>query len=322
MNTVCRRDSFTTNGPQAARKALNALYGVEMTFHDLTTGDTLSMSHAEIGPVCVTRINSPAEFRWHVPPLHRLVICQPLAGVQKRQGPGVNDRLGPGDVAIFAPPDRSMRGANHSLTNLAVSIDLDLLAEVAANDPEQPMSAARHFGDCRPLKRTDVEHWGKVVDFVGGQVFPDDRAMASPLIRHSAVRLLAGTALTLFPNTAVCGPTAIDRGDATPRTLRRALDFIEAHVAEEISVAHIAAAAQVTVRAVQLSFRQHLGTTPLNHLRMVRLMRAHEDLRAADSGAGDTVTEIAARWGFFSPGRFSAQYRQTFGVSPSRTLRT
>ena len=71
--------------------------------------------------------------------------------------------------------------------------------------------------------------------------------------------------------------------------------------------------------AVQLAFRRHLDTTPIEYLRRVRLDRAHHDLIAADP-ARVTVTAIAVRWGFPSPSRFAARYRQAYGISPSHTL--
>ena len=49
--------------------------------------------------------------------------------------------------------------------------------------------------------------------------------------------------------------------------------------------------------------------------------RAHADLLAATPGDGQTVTAIAERWGFPSASRFTARYRQAYGVPPSRTLR-
>jgi AraC-like DNA-binding protein len=45
----------------------------------------------------------------------------------------------------------------------------------------------------------------------------------------------------------------------------------------------------------------------------------HEDL--IDAPAGATVSDVAARWGFYQFGRFAAQYRQLFGETPSATLR-
>ncbi len=107
---------------------------------------------------------------------------------------------------------------------------------------------------------------------------------------------------------------------AQPHTLRRAIAFIHENAHLDIGLSDIAAAIGVTPRSVQYTFRRHLGTTPLEYLRRVRLDRAHRDLQAADP-AVDTVMEIAGRWRFGHPGRFSMAYTEAFGTPPSRTLR-
>ncbi len=103
-------------------------------------------------------------------------------------------------------------------------------------------------------------------------------------------------------------------------TTGRAIAFIEERAHDDISVGDIAAAAFVTVRAVQLAFRRHLDTTPLNYLRRVRLEHAHDALLSADPDR-NTVAEIAAAWHFANASRFSAYYRVAFGVAPAQTLR-
>lgn len=107
---------------------------------------------------------------------------------------------------------------------------------------------------------------------------------------------------------------------AQPPLLQRAIAFIHDNAHREITLSDIAAAVNVTPRSVQYTFRRHLGTTPLEYLRRVRLDRAHRDLEVADP-AVDTVTAIAGRWGFSHAGRFSSLYKKTFGRPPSRTLR-
>ena len=92
------------------------------------------------------------------------------------------------------------------------------------------------------------------------------------------------------------------------------------HAHDDITGAEIAAAAGVTVRAVQLAFRRHLDITPLGYLRRVRLHHAHRQLAAADP-QHESVTAVAYRWGFANPSRFAACYRQAYGVLPSHTLR-
>lgn len=106
---------------------------------------------------------------------------------------------------------------------------------------------------------------------------------------------------------------------AASGTVGRAVAFVEERARDDIGVADIAAAAFVTVRAVQLAFRRYLDTTPLGYLRQVRLERAHQELMEADPDR-TTVTAIAADWRFTNASRFSAYYRATYGVPPTQTL--
>ncbi|MDD7938672.1 helix-turn-helix domain-containing protein [Actinomycetospora lutea] len=120
------------------------------------------------------------------------------------------------------------------------------------------------------------------------------------------------------------GGTASDEqaGPPEPATLRRAIAYLEEHAARDVDVADVAAAAGLGVRGLQMAFRRWRDTTPLAYLRELRLARAHQELRAADARtSGETVADIAARWHFTHPGRFSVTYRERYGCSPSETLR-
>jgi AraC-like DNA-binding protein len=75
------------------------------------------------------------------------------------------------------------------------------------------------------------------------------------------------------------------------------------------------------VRALQSTFRDHLGLTPQQYLRRARLRRAREDLLAHQNTGRTTVSAIANRWGFNHLGRFAIEYRSRYGESPSDTLR-
>ncbi|MVU76840.1 helix-turn-helix domain-containing protein [Nocardia sp. ET3-3] len=137
----------------------------------------------------------------------------------------------------------------------------------------------------------------------------------------SLKRLTATALLTTFPNSTMTTDYTPGPGDMAPAVVRRAAQFIDAHAAEPLTLARMAAAARVSPRALQAGFRRHLDTTPLGYLRRARLANAHRDLSAADPAAGATVEAIAARWGFTHPARFAAWYREEYGVPPSRTLR-
>jgi AraC-like DNA-binding protein len=107
---------------------------------------------------------------------------------------------------------------------------------------------------------------------------------------------------------------------APSRTIREATQLIETQPGRQHSVASLARAVGVSVRALERGFRRHFDMTPGLYLRDVRLRRAREDLEVSGPDVV-TVAEVARRHGFFHFGRFAATYRNRFGEAPSRTLR-
>ncbi|MGO1052560.1 helix-turn-helix domain-containing protein [Crossiella sp. CA198] len=143
----------------------------------------------------------------------------------------------------------------------------------------------------------------------------------SPLALRHFEQLLIQALLDAQPHALT---TALTRHTAAapPGSMRRAMAYCEEHAHEPISVAHMAAAAGLSVRQLQRGFREHLGISPLEHLRRVRLDQVHQELLEIAAGrATGTITEIATRWGFAHLGRFSEYYRGTYGRPPSHTLR-
>jgi AraC-like DNA-binding protein len=78
--------------------------------------------------------------------------------------------------------------------------------------------------------------------------------------------------------------------------------------------------ANVSERTVQKAFQDIMGMSPLTFLHRLRLHRAREELRKANSDT-TTVTEVATNWGFWHFGEFSRAYKNCFGEVPSRTLK-
>ncbi|OLR93646.1 helix-turn-helix domain-containing protein [Actinokineospora bangkokensis] len=222
-----------------------------------------------------------------------------------------------GELFLVGHPDEAMEVAVDQVDADWAVLDTALLGAVAQprSDAEGPVRLL----DRSPTSAAAAAEWSRVRAAVRALVDGTPGAALPALVAAQAARLLAAATLAAFPSTAVVEPTAVDRHDAHPATLRAALAFMESHADVDLSAADIAAAASVTVRAVQLAFRRHLGTTPMAHLRRIRLHHAHDDLRRGDPG--DTVTAVAARWGFARPSRFTALYRAEFGAPPSATLR-
>lgn len=104
-----------------------------------------------------------------------------------------------------------------------------------------------------------------------------------------------------------------------PPALKRALELIDKDPSSSTSIDQMSALVGVSSRTLQREFREYLGVTPSEYVQWVRLCRTHDDLT---SGNGETVTEIAHRWGFTHVSRFSAAYRNRYGQLPSDALQT
>jgi AraC-like DNA-binding protein len=104
-----------------------------------------------------------------------------------------------------------------------------------------------------------------------------------------------------------------------PRDVKRAVDYIEAHLEQAISVADLVRATGVAGRTLFMHFKTFKGVSPMRYLREARLRRARQAL--ARAGPEANVTEVAMSLGFTHMGRFAVAYRRHFGESPSQTLR-
>lgn len=178
------------------------------------------------------------------------------------------------------------------------------------------------FTGTRPVDPSMARYWSRTVAHVGRDMLADERVMTAPLLRGEALRTLATAMLHTFPSTFL-DPLEVPVPDRpSPAGVRRAVAFMEGHLAEDIDLARIAAAARMSPRGLQAAFRREHGTTPMGRLRELRLEAVHADLVAADPSTGATVGAIAARWGFAHPGRLASAYRARYGRSPATTLRS
>ncbi|MEI4272948.1 helix-turn-helix transcriptional regulator [Klenkia sp. LSe6-5] len=264
----------------------------------------------DLGPVRLHRVHHDAPAGYALTPTTDLVVLHVRAGHVQTTDAGVRRRLGPGDVALAARPDAELTVAVPAGTTVDVTtVHLPLLVDL------DPQDGARRTARLRPhtLDHRSAAVWRHTTAYVrstlDGGTGPDPGA----LLLHAHGRLVAATLLELFD------PPPATRPDPQPASLRRAVAHIEAH--PDVDLDDLARVAGVGVRALQLAFRKHLGTTPLAHLRRVRLEGVHADLLAADPERA-TIARIAGDWGFADPSRFTAQYKQAYGRLPSHTLHT
>jgi AraC family transcriptional regulator len=96
--------------------------------------------------------------------------------------------------------------------------------------------------------------------------------------------------------------------------LRRVVDYIEAHLADDISLRDLAAMAGLSTHHFGEAFKASTGTSPHRYLIERRILRAKELL----IGAEQSIAEIAISVGFASHSHFTDNFRRLTGTTPSR----
>jgi AraC-like DNA-binding protein len=319
-----QRSHAVVSGPAELAELLENAYGARMRSLRIGSSgrrDHPLMTHAriDVGSFALDEIQVSGDVEVSPNPLNKVVAGVVVDG---RLASRCNDLVGcatAGEVMMAAQPDLPHHSHAEHLHQIVLLMDPWLFAGIAADMPVDVEPFPIRFSTLTPAEAEAGRRWQKTVKYVKNVVLTDD-ALATPLILGAVGRLLAAVTLAAFPATATEGWTLHDRNGAQPVLLRRAIEFIEANVIEDIGLGHIAEAVCLTPRAVQYMFRRHLDMTPLQYLRRTRLHYAHTELLAADREC-ETVTSISARWGFSHTGRFAVFYRQTYGESPHTTLR-
>lgn len=248
-----------------------------------------------------------------------------------------------GDFLLIVMPIAG--GASFKCREGETACDRDHFLVMPSND----RFALNWSNDCRAvvLKTDELALRNKLSSFTGVEVRPPIRLAPSLDATAGLGRYLRETVTSiidfcdqddLIPRCSIFRSSVrdnllslvvsrylADRGEHTseivsPRTIDLVMNYIRAHPQEDLNLERLATISGVSGRTLQSSYRKHRGITPMEDVRIVRLLCAREDLLRSDFRGPKTVTDIAMKWGFYHCGRFSAYYKAQFGELPSETL--
>ena len=140
-------------------------------------------------------------------------------------------------------------------------------------------------------------------------------ALNDPQAAHGLEQQLLGALIE-------CLSEGAEEETATDRRHRDILArFEDLLVAEpSLPLVNICAALGVSDRSLRECCKKHLAMGPSSYRRLCGMQQVHRALRSGTRGTG-SVSEVARRYGFASPGRFATGYQAVYGELPSTTLR-
>ena len=228
-------------------------------------------------------------------------------GTQVVNTPAMATVFNPGDAQILLP-------SRPCTETLGIRLDRELVegefTALVGRPPDGPI--VFDFGlDLGPGAHSGLRTMAEsLIDQLdaGGYLFDN------PEFRHAQARVFA-TGLLLAHNHNFSSLLSQGRSPLRPRPLRRALEFIEENLSEQMTLGDLASAAGCSVRTLGDTFREHFGCSPTTYVRDQRLARVRADLLGGEA----SVSTAAYQRGFTHLGRFAAAYQQRYGELPSQT---
>jgi AraC family transcriptional regulator len=179
------------------------------------------------------------------------------------------------------------------------------------------LSAAEHLAGC-DLTRFSVRERPRLHDPVlaeMGRALWRELECPSPvgaLYANAAAHFLAAHLLRSYSSVGASMHEPPREG-LSPRQLRRVVDFVRAHLSQDLSLDTLAQHTGFSAYHFARLFRRTTGESPHQYVLRQRIERAQELLEQPDL----PLIEIACATGFAHQSHLTQQFKRQFGVTPS-----
>ena len=278
------------------------------------------MSHVRIGGVSVNRLRYGPEVRIDVGYLDSFaLVMMPMAGTADVACGAQQIHTNPATGAVVSPTLPFFQTIQADCDQIMIQVDREVIERTCAQHLGHDLRHPVQFALNLDMSDCSKQGWPALVSYLLAMIDSDSIPLSSPLLTTSVEQMVVATLLYSqdhnYSEELEQAPRSI-----APGHVKRVEEFIAEHASEPLTVASLAAYAGVSASALYTGFRNFRQTTPMAHLRSVRLQKVYDELVQTTSSA-ITVTEVAVKWGFGHLSHFTAHYKRKFGELPSDTLR-
>jgi len=240
------------------------------------------------------------------PPSDKLTFGLPVKGML--------DWLGRPFANLSVLPFNSAAGidgvSDASFDAFTISLDAEFLSEVS-DTYQLPVPSYLLAPQSREVIRTS-ESVSILTDTLACLIADDTMPLGKEQEETIAVELL---------QAALAKYHIEDKSTPATRTraLMAALDFIEQHQFDAITVGDICKATGSAERTLRRAFLERFGIAPKVYLQRLRLSRARDQLSTLSTD--NRIADVANNLDFWHMGKFARDYRRLFGELPSETWR-
>jgi AraC family transcriptional regulator len=253
-------------------------------------GPVETKDEAPLSHTVVVQLDRATEFQW------------------RRGGETGSCHLAPGSISVFPAMSAVTAKTRDTAEFIRITFDPQFLLCAAHEvvQPERLELLTIHGVDDPFVRGTALALRAEVqAGYPGGRSYGE-------LLGHT----LAAHLVRCYSNQPSNPPQAGTGG--LPRVkLRRAIEYINEHMAEEISLEALASAVSLSPFHFSRLFKRSTGFAPHQYLIQRRVERAKEMLISSRS----TIAQVAIQNGFCDQSHLTAHFKRVYGVAPKAFLR-
>jgi AraC family transcriptional regulator len=161
-----------------------------------------------------------------------------------------------------------------------------------------------------------AEHWNLMDRHISALLLEmmadlDDNSPAGSIYGESLANALAVYLVKRYAARRI--EPAVYKGGLAPNRLKRVLDYIEASLDKNISLAELAATACMSPHYFSELFKLSTGRAPHSYVLMQKIERAKQQLRDPKR----SIIDVGLNAGFQNPSHFARMFRKLEGTTPS-----
>lgn len=242
----------------------------------------------------------------HTAPCHEVNIT--LGGKLYREGLSDSGRRlmatsDSGNMCVTPSGKAVAASWDDTIDNMGILLDADFAAKTAAEN-----QFSTNFRFIESVQRQDplIQHMGLTLLTEASEDSPSGRLYADSIIQTLTLHLLKNY------TTAKNAIQEAIHGGLPGYRLKRVKEFIHANLEEDLSLAEIAAVADLSQFHFARAFRKSTGLTPQQYLMQQRIESAKDLLTQADL----PLVEVSLRTGFKNQSHFTTLFRKFTNFTP------
>ncbi|WP_343805439.1 helix-turn-helix domain-containing protein [Marinobacterium maritimum] len=219
----------------------------------------------------------------------------------------INRFVGPNEILLMMPGSEADLVWEADCSAIVITFDREVLQHLSGLEREAFYSGALRI--LRPQDR-HVRSLFSLLQCLASQHQINEGEILPVMQQHWESLLIESIANQLADPTP-------DHIDILPLQLRRAVDWLQAHIEQPLTVSDLVKAAGCSRRSLENGFQQFIGCSPARYILQQKLDLAHQRLQQTQG----TVSEVAYHCGFNHLSHFTRLYKDHYGETPSQTLK-